>query len=160
VKSRKTALFVLAAVVLVCVSSLVFNAIYVPTVQRAATYGVMDKNKSALVICNNTSEFYILYVDVKGETTQKFTGVISKGDTKTYDIPPGAYNLTVHYSDRTSFSNMGFMEWYVDGNKLADFSVKKGRAAIFSLNGGDVQGMFYDPPTLEDNSNEIISDHD
>jgi hypothetical protein len=159
-KSRKTAFIILAAVVLVCVTSLVIGALYVPPVQRAATYGVADKNKSALVIRNNTNKFYILSVDVKGETIQKFTGVIARGDTKAYDLSPGAYNLTIHYSDRTSFSNTGFMEWYVDGVTLADFTVKKGLAAIFSLIGGDIQGMFYEPPALEDNSHEINSDQD
>ena len=157
-KSRKTLFIILAVVVLACTASLVIGALYIPPVQQAASYGVTDKTKSVLVIHNNTSEFYILSVDVKGEITHKFTGLISKGDTKAYILPPGVYSLTVHYSDRTNFSNMGFMEWYVDGVKLADFKVKKGRAAIFSLYGGDVQGMFYDPPELEDNSRELNSE--
>jgi len=159
-KSRKTVLIILAAVVLICAAFLVFDALYIPSVQRAAAYGVTDKTKSALVIHNNTSEFYILYVDVKGALNHKFTGVIAAGDYKTYTLPPGDYSMTVHYSDRTNFSNMGLMERYVDGVKLADFTVKKGRAAIYSLKGGDVQGMFYDPPDLEDNSRELNPDQD
>ncbi|MDP2965227.1 MAG: hypothetical protein Q8N39_04205 [Pelolinea sp.] len=161
-KSRKTALIILAAVILACVAFLVIGALYVPPAQRAVTYGVTDKDKSALVIHNNTSEFYILSVDVEGEITQKFTGVILQGDYKAYVLPPGDYSLTVHYSDRTSFTNKGFgsIEWYVDGVKLTEFTIRKGRAAIFSLRGGDVRSMTYDPPTLEDNSREVNPDQD
>jgi hypothetical protein len=159
-KSRKTGLIILAAVIVFCVSFLVIGALYVPPAQRATTYGVTDKDKSALVVHNNTSEFYVLYVDVKGEITQKFAGLIARGEYKAYILPPGAYSLTVHYSDRSSLANLGFMEWYVDGVKLADFTVKKGRAVVFSLKGGDVKGMSYDPPTLEDNSREVNTDYD
>jgi len=159
-KPGRTALIILAIVVLLCVVIMVIGALYVPPHQRAASYGVADKAKSALVVHNDTSDFYILAVEVDGKITHKFTGVIMKGDYKAYVLPPGAYKLIVHYSDRTSFSNMGYMEWYVDSSALSEFTVKKGRAAIFSLKGGDVSGMFYDPPALEDNSREIKSGQD
>jgi hypothetical protein len=151
-KSRKTLFIILGGFVLVCIVPVLIGVLYIPPVQRAATYGVTDKNKSALVIHNSTGEFYILSVDVKGGTADKFTDLIYNGEFKSYTLAPGAYSLTVRYSDHSSLSNLGFMEQYVDGVKLADFSVKKGRAAIFSLRGGDVRGVFYDPPVLENNS--------
>jgi hypothetical protein len=151
-KSRKTLAIILGAVILICLVSLLIGALYVPPAQRAATYGVTEKDKSVLVIHNDTAEFYVLSVDLKGALTEKFFGPINQGDTKAYAIPPGAYSLTIHYSDHSSFSNMGFLEQYVDGVKQANFSVKKGRATIFSLRGGDVRGLFYDPPVLENNS--------
>jgi hypothetical protein len=159
-RSRKTGLIILALIVLVCAAFLVIGVLVVPKSQRASTYGVTEKEKSALVVYNKTAEFYILSVDVTGEITHKFTGVVAQGQYKAYVLPPGAYSLTVRYSDRTTFTDPGFIEWYVDGVKLADFTVKKGRAAIFALQGGDVQGMFYDPPDLEDNSREINTGQD
>jgi hypothetical protein len=75
-------------------------------------------------------------------------------------LVPGTYNLIINYSDRADLTPSGYVDWYVDGVKLADFEIKKGRAVIFALKGGDVRGLFYDPPTLEDNSGEINSDQD
>ena len=159
-RSRKTALIILAVVVALCIIFLVIGALAVPKSQRASTYGVTDKESSALVVYNKTSEFFILSMDLKGETTEKFTGTISPGEFKAYPLSPGTYDLIIHYSDRTNFSSTSYIEWYVDGVALADFEVKKGRAVIYALKGGDVKGMFYDPPKLEDNTGKINPDQD
>jgi hypothetical protein len=157
-RSNKILFIILGAVVLACLAMFLADALIVPQAQRAATYGILDKNQSALVIHNDTAEFYILSVNVKGDQTSKFTGVIKEGDNSVNAIPPGDYNLVVHYSDRYDFSNSSYIEWYVDGVKMMDFSVKKGRAAIFSLNGGDVKGLLYEPPDLDNNSGKINAD--
>lgn len=159
-RSRKIVLIILAVVISLCIIILAVGALVVPESQRASTYGIVDKERSALVIYNKTSEFFILSIDVKSGTTEKFTGTISPGEFKTYPLLPGAYSLIIHYSDRANFSTTSYIKWYVDGVALSDFEVKKGRAAIFALRGGDMKGMFYDPPKLEDNSREIDLDQD
>jgi hypothetical protein len=159
-KSRKIVFIILAFIVSLCIIISIVGAFIVPKSQRASTFGVTDKEKSALVVYNKTSEFYILAVEVKGEITHKFTNAIWPGDYKAFVLPPGDYKVTINYSDRTSFSPTSYIEWYVDGDKLADFTVKKGRAVIYALKGGDVKGMFYDPPTLEDNSRELNLERD
>lgn len=159
-RSRKTVLIILAVVISLCIIILVIGAFIVPDYQLASTYGIADKERSALVIFNKTSEFFILSIEVKGEIFKKSFEAISPGKFKTYILLPGEYSLIIHYSDLTSFSKAESVLWYVDGVKLADFKVKKGRAAIYMLKGGDVKGMTYDPPTLEDKSRSFDPEDD
>jgi hypothetical protein len=54
---KKTALIILAVVVALCIIFAAVGMLVVPKSQRASTYGISDKEKSALVIQNKTSEF-------------------------------------------------------------------------------------------------------
>lgn len=159
-RKRRIFLFILGGFILVCPGLLLASAdiLFVPKSQLASTYGIMDKEKSALVISNRTDEFYILDVTVAGAQEQKFAELIPQGGVRTFEISPGAYNLSVHYSDRSSLDNLAFMTWYVSALKKADFEVKAGRAARFTLKGGDAMGIMYDPPDLEDDTRETGSD--
>ena len=159
-RSRKTVFIILAIVVFICVAFLVIGALIVPKSQRASTYGIADKESSALVIYNKTSEFYILSIDVNGKTSEKIPGLIRPGNLKFTPCFLAIYKVFIHYSDRAKFSDSAYIEWYVDGLSQADFSIKKGRAVIFALMGGDVRGLFYDPPELENNTGEINPDQD
>jgi hypothetical protein len=113
----------------------------------ASTYGITDKEKSALVI-NNNSSFFILGVEITGSAETWWNDLISYSSQKVYPISPGSYTVSIHYSDHTSLDDLSFMEWYVSSYVSDDFEVVKGRAVIYLLEGGSSSGMTYTPPDL------------
>jgi hypothetical protein len=113
---------------------------------RASTYGIEGKGKSALVIQNNTSDFYILDLKLDGEIIS--TEVVDEGDQVVVEIPSGKHELKIHYSDYRDLSTVPSFTFYVSSVLTENFSVSPGRAVIYSIDGGDVSGMFYDPPEL------------
>ena len=131
---------ILFVVLIPLIRSLIPNKEY-----RASTYGITDKEKSALVI-QNTSYFNILDVIITGDATTQWNELVTA--QKVYTISPGKYTVSIHYSDHTSLDNLGFMEWYVSSIASSDFEVAKGRAVVFILEGGHSSGMMYDPPDL------------
>lgn len=153
-KRRKILLITLGAIMLICASIILAGMLIVPENQQAATYGVTDKEKAALVIENRSSDFYILDLKVSGAHEQEFDVLITNGQQRTFEIPPGAYSLSVHYADRPSLDDLPFMTWYVSALKKAEFEVRAGRAARFRLEGGHTSGMMYDPPDLVDVTTE------
>ncbi len=60
-------------------------------------------------------------------------------------IPGGQHELVIHYSDHITPPSFGF---YVSSVLKENFYVAAGRAAVYAIEGGDVQGMFYTPPEL------------
>ena len=145
--SRKT-IIVAGAAVLLCVVCLLITSISTHLSSRASNYGIDEPGKSALVIQNETSAFYILDVSITGQASQEWHQLIGKGAERAFAIEPGTYSVSIHYSDRTDLSNLSFMTWYVSAYKKAEFTIKKGYAAVFVLQGGRSTGIMYDPPDL------------
>ena len=145
---NKKWIIVAGAAVLLCVACLLISYLGPGLSSRASNFGVTEKGKSALVIRNKSSAFYILDVAIEGDASQKWDHLIGKGSERVYSIDPGAYTVRIHYSDKTDLSNLGFMTWYVSAYKNAEFEVTKGRTVVYKLEGGSTMGMMYDPPDL------------
>ena len=145
---NKKWIIVAGAAVVLCVACFLITALPPYLSYRASNFGVTEKGKSALVIQNKTSAFYILDVSITGDASQEWKQLIGKGAQKVFTLDPGAYTLSIHYSDKADLSDLGFLTWYVSAHKSAEFEVKKGRAMVFVLEGGDTMGMMYDPPDL------------
>jgi hypothetical protein len=144
-KNKK--LIILAIVMPITCLAIAFGITYLfSNRHRASSFGVTEKGKSALVI-QNKSDFFILDVTIQkqNEKEQKWEELISKGGQKVFTIEPGSYDLYVHYSDHAYIPNMGF---YVSNTESATFSVGKGSAAKFVLEGGMALGAVYRPPNL------------
>ena len=147
-KINKTILIIGGILLAAIVACLVFSYLTYDVGRRASRYGITDKEKSALVVENNTNEFYILGVSISGDESQEWVTLIEMGQQQVFSINPGSYKLNIRYSDYADQENLGFLTWYVDASKTIDFGIRKGLAAIFSLQGGDVSGMMYNPPDL------------
>jgi len=145
---NKTILIIGGILLVTIIACLVFSYLTYDVGRSASRYGISDKTKSALVIENNTSEFYILGVSISGDQSQAWATIIPMGEEQVFSINPGSYQLKIRYSNHADLENLGFLTWYVDAQKSIDFGIRKGLAAIFSLEGGDVSGMMYDPPDL------------
>lgn len=145
--SKKT-IIVAGVAVLICVACFLITSLPPYLAGRASNYGVTEPGKSALVIKNKTTDFYILDVSISGDGNLEWHQLVSKGAQRVFAIDPGKYTVSVHYSDKPDLSNLSFMTWYVSANKQAEFEVKKGRSVVFVLQGGDTMGMMYDPPDL------------
>ncbi len=143
-RSNKILIGVAVFSILLCsVPCLYFGLVGDPA-HRAETYVITDKNQAALIIQNNTSEFFILDLKLDGELISKEV-IMPKGRQGVVAIPSGQHELVIHYSDHILPPSFGF---YVSAVLKENFTVGAGRAVVYSIEGGDVQGMFYDPPEL------------
>ncbi len=146
-KSCKVILIVLGALVVACLAFTLISSLIVPKQYRASTYGVTDKSTSVLVL-ENHSVFYILDVTLDGGTKKTWNEIATFEGHKIITLSPGTHTVSIHYSDHSDLSDLGFMEWYVSSNSSKEFTMEKGRAIIFSLEGGSSSGMMYNPPDL------------
>jgi heme/copper-type cytochrome/quinol oxidase subunit 2 len=147
-RSNKTCLWIAAGLILLCAIIFLLSMVIVPRSAKASTYGITDKDQAALVIYNRTADFYVLDISLQDGTGKKLTNLIHRGDFGVFEIPPGEYSVIVHYSDEANLDNLSYMEWYVSSVIKKEIEVKAGRAVRFTLTGGDVSGMFYEPPEL------------
>lgn len=145
-RSNKILWGAVALSILLCVVPCVYIFAVGDSAHRASTYGIEGKGRSALVVQNNTTEFYILDLKLDGEIIS--TEVVDRGDQVVVEIPSGKHELKIHYSDYRDLSTIPSFTFYVSSVLVENFSVSPGRAVIYSVDGGDVSGMFYDPPEL------------
>lgn len=145
-RSNKILWGVVALSILLCVVPCLYIFVIGDPAHRASTYGIEGKGKSALVVQNNTREFYILDLKLDGEIIS--TEVVDEGGQVVVEIPSGKHELVIHYSDYRDLSTVPSFTFYVSSVLTENFSVASGRAAVYSIDGGDVSGMFYDPPEL------------
>lgn len=145
--SKKT-IIVAGVAALLCVACCLITSLPPYLAGRASNYGVTEPGKSALVIKNKTTDFYILDVSITGDTNQEWHQLVSKDAQRVFAIDPGKYTISVHYSDKPDLSDLDFITWYVSSYKYVDLEIKKGRSAVFVLQGGDTMGMMYEPPDL------------
>ncbi len=146
-KSCKVILIVLGALVIACLVFTLISSLIVPKQYRASTYGIIDKSTSVLVL-EDHSVFYILDVTMDGGTKKIWNEIATFEGHKIITLSPGTHAVSVHYSDHSDLSDLGFMEWYVSSILSKEFTVEKGRAVILSLEGGSSSGMMYDSPDL------------
>jgi hypothetical protein len=148
-KTLKIILIVIGSLVGLCVVFVLISSQIVDKRYLASTYGVSDKNRSVLVV-ENSSVFYILKVTLSGEADKTWEIIILPSDHLVKTISPGEYTIAIYYSDHQNLDSIGGFDWYVSSHKSTKFSVMKGRAVIFSLEGGHTSGIMYTPPDLEE----------
>lgn len=146
-KSCKIVLIVIGVMMMACLAFTLISSLIVPKQYRASTYGVTDKSKSVLVL-EDHSIFYILDITLDSKTKKTWNEITTFEGRKIITLSPGTHQISIHYSDHTDLSGLGFMEWYVSSIKTAEFTAVKNRAVILSLEGGSSSGMMYDPPDL------------
>jgi hypothetical protein len=147
-RSCKFVLIGLGVLVVLCLLVALFSSLIVKKEYRSSTYGVGDRNLSALVVQNN-SVLFILDVQLTGDADKTWDSLIRPASQKSFSISPGDYTVSIHYSDHEGLSSVGSLDWYVSSYESAKFSVAKGRAVIFSLEGGHTGGIMYTPPDLD-----------
>ena len=147
-RNNKILIGVVVVSALLCLIPCMYFALFGDSAHRAETYGITDKDKAALVIQNNTSHFFVLDLKLDGELISDKV-IMAKGTQGVVAIPGGQHELVIHYSDRINLSNIPSFEFYVSSILKENFYVAVGRAAVYSLEGGDAQGMFFTPPKLQ-----------
>jgi hypothetical protein len=146
----KSCKFILVAFLIIAGLILLFpfiNQLIITKNDLAYTYGITNEEKSALVI-ENDSIFYIIDVKLTGDYEKTWKNLIEKEGKKVFEINPGDYSLSIHYSDHKSLDDLYHLEWYISSRETSGFSVSKGRAVVYSLKGGKVFGFTYTPPSL------------
>jgi hypothetical protein len=147
---RKRVILALALVaVLACAGLCIYSMLFVDEAHRASTYGVTNAGMAALVIKDETSDFYIVGIEiVDQEGSANPLGSVTIGGVGVFAIEPGKYDLRVEYSDYPDPDDVPPLSWYVHNAKTAEFSVLAKRAVIFRLEGGHESGMMYSAPDL------------
>jgi len=146
---KKGWIIVVGVIILIAIITCIFAGIMGSRRQPASDFGITEKGRSALVIQNSTTDFFIWDVSITGEEEKKWVDLISQGEQKIYSILPGKYTVHIHYTDRDTFSNQEFLTYYVSDNIHKEFRAHEDMAVVFSLQGGRiVSEMYYDPPEL------------